>query len=250
MTLHPALEAGIPAEIFRMFRAAFKNNAYQMGRGQLKLYSDCDSRSFSSDQLALITLMQFAEQLTDQQVADAIRSRTGWKYALELKPLDPKFDASILSDFRQRLVTGECESQRLDELLEQFKQQGRMKTRGQAKTDLTSVLETIQLLNRIENIGETLRRALNHLAIAAPEWLLAQASPDWFDRYGTLLERYRIPKKTDLQQLTVTIGQDGQHLLSALDAPHTPEWLRQAPSVKVLRSLWAQQYDFEGKKPI
>ncbi len=134
-----------------------------------------------------------------------------------------------------------------EKLLDQFKQPSLIKARRQAVTKPAHVLETTQLLNRNEEMGETLRRALNHLAIAAPEWLLTQVGPDWFDRYGTLFEQYRPPKKTDLQQLNLTIRRDGQHLLSALDAPHTPKWLRQVPSVELLRSVWAHQYEIEGK---
>ena len=34
--------------------------------------------------LALVTLMQFSENLTDRQAADAVRGRIDWKYALGL----------------------------------------------------------------------------------------------------------------------------------------------------------------------
>ena len=259
MTLHSALEWVIPTGVARVTRAAFLNgNVYKMMRDRLEeLFTDSDRRTqfradycshFSSGQLALITVMQFVEQLTDRQAAEAVRSRRDWQYALELKPTYSKFDASELNKFRQRLIAGGAESQLLDNLVEQFKQRGWIKTKRQSATDLPQVLETIRILNRIESVGETLRYALNHLAIAAPEWLLTQVSPDWFDRYGTLFEQYRLPKKTDLQQLTLIIGRDGQYLLSALDAPHTPEWLRQVPSVEMLRSVWVQ-YDLEGKNP-
>ncbi len=48
--------------------------------------------------LALITIMQFVEGLTDRQAADAVRSRIDWKYALGLDLIDPGFDFSVLSD--------------------------------------------------------------------------------------------------------------------------------------------------------
>jgi transposase len=54
--------------------------------------------------LALVTVMQFAETLTDRQAADAVRGRIDWKYALSLELTDEGFDASVLSEFRSRLV--------------------------------------------------------------------------------------------------------------------------------------------------
>src|SRR5438105_13785944 len=53
--------------------------------------------------LALVTLFQFMEGLTDRQAADAVRSRMDWKDALSLELTDPGFDHTVLSEFRSRL---------------------------------------------------------------------------------------------------------------------------------------------------
>src|SRR5512135_397664 len=53
--------------------------------------------------LALVTVMQFAEDLSDRRAADAVRGRIDWKYALGLELDDPGFDFSVLSEFRGRL---------------------------------------------------------------------------------------------------------------------------------------------------
>jgi len=57
-------------------------------------------------QVAVVTLLPFAENLSDRQAADAVRSRIDWKYLLGLELTDPGFDFRILSEFRQRLL--EC----------------------------------------------------------------------------------------------------------------------------------------------
>jgi transposase len=64
-----------------------------------------------------VTLLQFAENLSDRRAADAVRGRIDWKYLLGLEPTDPGFDASVLSEFRGRLVAGGAEEQLLDTLL-------------------------------------------------------------------------------------------------------------------------------------
>jgi transposase len=78
----------------------------------------------------------------------------------------------VLSEFRQRLLDGGLEQEMLDLMLTRFKASGLLKTRGQQRTDSTHVLASIRVLNRLENVGETLRAALNSLATAAPEWLI------------------------------------------------------------------------------
>lgn len=68
---------------------------------------------------------------------------------------------------------------------------------------------------------------------------------DWFDLYGARFEQYRLPtQKAEQEQLALTIGIDGHHILSALYDPQTPQELRQIESVEILRQVWVQQYTF------
>ncbi len=68
--------------------------------------------------LALITIMQFREQLSDRQAAEAVRARIDWKYLLGLELSDPGLHFSVLSEFRDRLLAGSAEVLLLDKLLE------------------------------------------------------------------------------------------------------------------------------------
>src|SRR5499425_3056852 len=68
--------------------------------------------------LALVTVMQFRETLADRQAAEAVRARIDWKYLLGLELMDPGFDFSVLSEFRDRLLAGKAEALLLDKLLE------------------------------------------------------------------------------------------------------------------------------------
>src|SRR5216684_3798501 len=49
--------------------------------------------------LALVTVLQAIEGLTDRQAAEAVRTRIDWLYALALPLDDPGFDYTILTDF-------------------------------------------------------------------------------------------------------------------------------------------------------
>ena len=107
--------------------------------------------------LALVTILQFAEGLSDRQAVNAVRSRIDWKYALRLELTDPGFDASVLSEFRTRLITGEAESLLFDTLLTWCHEHQLIKARGRQRTDSTHILAAVRALNRLEVVGETLR---------------------------------------------------------------------------------------------
>ena len=141
--------------------------------------------------LALVTVMQFRENLSDRQAADAVRSRIDWKYLLGLKLTDVGFDFSVLSEFRKRLIENKQENLLLDKLLLCCKENGLLKARRQQRTDATRVLASIRKLNRLELVGETMRAALNELATVEPDWLSAIAPDEWYVRYERRVETYR-----------------------------------------------------------
>jgi Transposase DDE domain/Transposase domain (DUF772) len=187
--------------------------------------------------------MQFAEGLSDRQAADAVRSCIDWKYALSLELSDPGFDHTVLSEFRTRLVGGQAERLLLDTFLARVRERGLLNVRGRQRTDSTHVLAAIRALNRLELVGETLRHALNSLAVVAPAWLQAQAPAAWLDRYGRRMENYYLPQTASAREApAATIGADGRQLLRAVEAAADLPWLREVAAVQTLRQVWAEQY--------
>jgi transposase len=134
--------------------------------------------------LARVTVLQFAENLTDRQAAAAVRARIDWQYALRLELTDDGFDCSVLSEFGQRRIANGAEARRFEVMLTGFQERELLKAGGKQRTDSTHILATVGELNRIEFVGETRRAALNDLATVAPEWLRAGVPGDGFKRYG------------------------------------------------------------------
>jgi transposase len=164
-----------------------------------------------------------------------------------LELTDPGFDGSSLSEFRTRLITGAAEYLLFDTLLVWCRDHRLVKARGRQRTDSTHILAAVRALNRIEVVGETLRHALNTLAVVAPTWLRAVSHPDWRDRYTRRAEDDRLPTtQTARTALTLTIGHDGWQLLAAVDHAEAPPWLREVPVVAILRRVWMQNYLWDG----
>jgi len=187
--------------------------------------------------------MQYMENYTDRQAAEAVRVRIDWKYALSLDLTDPGVDCSVLSEFRARLIAAKQADGLLQRVLELCQQRGWLKARGKQRTDSTHVLAAIRTINRLECVGETLRAALNSLAVVVPDWLREQVPTTWYERYASRVEEYQLPKEaTQRQALAEPIGADGWPLLNALYAAHTPRGVREVPAVERLRQVWIQQY--------
>jgi transposase len=254
MSLRPESIGEIPAETARVARAAFpKGTVATRLRDEFSaLYQDEDFRTLYPTRgqpglapwrLALVTILQFLEHLSDRQAADAVRARIDWKYALGLELTDPGFHFSVLTEFRARLVTGKAEHLLLDKMLERFKARGLVKARGKQRTDSTYVLAAVHDLSLLELVAETLRAALDDLAAVVPDWLRAVARPAWFERYGRRIEEYRLPTSQDKREaLALEVGADGFVLLDALDDQGAPAAARAVPMVGTLRDVWRVHY--------
>jgi transposase len=254
MSMRPRVLAEVPEQTAVVARAAFRKPTLAMRvRDELgEVFADGafidafgirGKPGISPGHLAMVTVMQFAENLTDRQAADAVRGRIDWKYCLGLDLTDPGFDFSVLSQFRTRLVTHDLEGMAFEILLDRLVELGLVTARGRQRTDATHVVAAVRDLNRLEMVGETLRAALEALAAAAPQWLTSQIDAEAIKRYGTRIDEWRLPKdQAGRQKLAVQVGRDGYRLLKAVADRRAPAWLREIPAVDVLRQVWIQQY--------
>lgn len=185
----------VPEETARIARAIFpKGNIYMRLYEALgpiykqadfaDLFSALGQPAIQPVRLALVCILQFIEGLTDAQATNAVRTRIDWKYLLGLELTDTGFDPSVLSEFRSRLLNDapsstdymegsvDVEQRLLDSLLMHFRELGLLKAGGRVRTDSTHVLGAVSALNRLQLVIETMRYALNTLAMVAPDWLL------------------------------------------------------------------------------
>lgn len=256
MSLRPQLSIPpVPEDTARLARAACRvGTPCLVLRDQLgTVFTDADfadlyprrgQPAYAPWRLALVTLLQFREGLSDRQAAEAVRARIDWKYLLGLELADPGFDHSVLGEFRVRLLAGEAPGRLLGRVLDTAREGGLLKAAGRQRTDSTHVIAAVRDLNRVELVAETLRAALNAIASAEPDWLRAIALPVWHERYARRIEDMRLPETGPKRDAYVgTVGTDGFHLLDALARTDAPPAAGTLPAVEVLRRVWTRHFE-------
>src|SRR5947209_9003246 len=148
MSLHAQPLEPIPELTSRIAHASFPKGtlAMQLRDALGPIFEDADFAQLFPKRgraaqapwrLAFVTILQALENLPDRQAAEMVRGRLDWKYALSLEIDDEGFDASILPDFRQRLVEHHAEALLLEPILRVCREQGWLKAGGQQRTDST-----------------------------------------------------------------------------------------------------------------
>lgn len=100
MCLHPRSVDPVPEETARVAKAAFpKGTTYMTMRDELgAIFEDEDFAhlfprrgppAMAPWRLALVTIMQFSEGLSDRQTADAVRARIDWNFYDVVKRREP-----------------------------------------------------------------------------------------------------------------------------------------------------------------
>jgi transposase len=199
---------------------------------------------WSPSRLALVTVLQRAENLTDRPAAEAVRTRLDWQYLLGLGLDDPGFDHTVLSEFRGKSAGAGLERAALDALLQRLAADGLVKAGGKQRTDSTHVVAAVAALHRLELAGESVRAALEALTAAHPDWVAQRICvSDFARRYGTPMTSWRPPaSKAKQDELAIAYARDGYALLEAAYDSSSPAWLREIPAVDVLRRVLVQNY--------
>lgn len=221
MSLHPRTSYDIPEETARVATACIPQGHPSLRRADAlgPIFQDHDCAALcptrgppaaAPGRVALLSLLQFAEHLSDRQAAHAVRSRIDWHYLFGREVTAIGCDHTGLSAFRTRLGPHEAVTPLFEGFLRQLQALGLLTAHGRQRTESTHVLAAMSALNRLALVGEAMRAALHSLVEAAPAWLRGQRPPEWYTRYGARLEEYRRPKaNANRHALAETMGADG-----------------------------------------
>jgi transposase len=250
MTLHPRDPFALPTDIAAIGAAVLPStNPYRLVGDQLAdlltdidfapLYTNHGRAAISPALLALVTILQYLEDVPDRQAAELVRVRLDWKYALHLPVTDLGFDFSCLCYFRRRLVTHQQEQALFDLVLARIRSLGLIKQRGKQRTDSIAVVGAVRELSRLELVSETLRLVLRTLEQTAPLWAQRELPASFREQYVRRVQDYRL-SEAERQLALQQTGQDGAWLLERLGT--APPEAAAAAAVGILRHVWEQQY--------
>lgn len=189
--------------------------------------------------LAMVTIFQYTESLTDRQAADQVRNRADWKYALRLPPRYPGFPYSFLCDFRRRVIAHEQSFNVLQTIMTRLQAFGLFEHCGGLPENAVSLVLGCCTASRISDIEDAIRNMFGKLAALYPEWLKRNTLPYWYARYGSLSERTGSDLvEENRERRALALGTDALRLLEIVEGLGDPELM-------ALREYYTLKFQFQ-----
>jgi hypothetical protein len=183
--------------------------------------------------LALVTVLQFFENLGDTDAAASVATRRDWQYALHLPP-GRSFDPLLLLEFRDRALASATGLELLDRLLTRLRRIG-----FPVAMRANELVAAVRDGNRLLLAWRTVAAVVTAAAVASPDWLATILSAPRRQAYaaGPPPPPRRAAAREDLAR---EIGVDGFRLLDAADHDQRGG---QLPEIALLRHIWRWQYE-------
>ncbi len=250
------MEPTVPETTARVARHAFsRSNPYRAAGDHIReAYADLELAEMpqppatpSNAVLALVTVLQHVEGLSDREAAEAVRTRVEWKYALHLPLHFPGFDVTALADFRRRLMAHTPAHPCFERLVHRLGELGLRADDGEAAPTTARVLTGIATGNRFPLLVQTMQLVLQALQDSAPDWLRDTAPARWQEWY--LRPSWALHAADDLEHrltLAHAVAQDGFQLLDKLAAEDAPGGASALGELELMRHVWAWQFQRHG----
>lgn len=191
-------------------------------------------------QPALLTIIQYNEELTNVQMLEAVRSRFDLKYALHLPLSSPGTALSTLCEFHQALFTDPTRQRFMQNLLDRAVDLGLLSSQGE-RLEARQVLATICAVSQLAEVTKAMHQALEALAVVDPEWLRKITRPYWYDRYKRC-SRLATTSFNDTRwhEQTQEILGDMQYLLQAIEQRNSQQ-LAALPEIQHITRILQEQ---------
>jgi hypothetical protein len=178
-------------------------------------------------------ILKEADDLTDEQVLDALEFNIQWQHALGVEPATAHVCEKTLHNFRHKLL----ENERAQGVFNQvtgamMKMDGLSAVRQ--RLDSTHVISNIAVLTRLGVLTETVTNFLRELRKEGPE-KLAKLDADYAKRYLDREGYFADAKREQAQRRLPVVAQDLYALVRAFEADATvKQWASYALLVRVL----------------
>lgn len=202
--------------------------------------------TLSLSRLALATSFQLAEDISDNQAAEATFQRLDWKFALFLPVKHPGLSERELCGFRQGLLSTSQGLREFGLLLIELKKLGLFPLSTHFLAEPQTELNHICQVTLLYALKVQIKEALGMLVSLAPDWLVQHVSPHWYERYST--QRFNpgsAPVNGNLTHEANRLGMDVWHLLDVLVREDTGD-LAHKPEIQSLIRLFQNQFALDG----
>ena len=247
----------IPENTIRAARASYgRGNVYlRLGDQLNELLSkiDSDLLSLRSDGyagplLAVLTLIQYVEGLTDVEFTESLHGRVDLRYALHLPTPGPRFDPFTLCAFRQRALKDHQYYLLLTEIFKVvYPELGPEEFHNDLK--ICEIVKSICEDTMRASVVEAMFHAIEALSANHFTWLRQVALPHWYERYNNSLLMVGSGRSIRQKEYTPDdLRDDIEHLLNAAGQVEAKQ-INTVPEVKTLRRMWDQLLHYQPEDP-
>lgn len=252
MLLRPFPLPPVPSDTARAAKAMFgEGNAYiKLGEhinelfqptGQVIHETPCEKPAWTNI-LPILVALQFAEELTDRQMFEALRTRVDLKYALHLPMNYPAPPPNFLCEYRQQLRADSARQQAFQIVLDGIARFGLLHSDRERPSSALEVIDEVCTSNRLDMVAEAMLQALESMATTNAEWLRQVARPHWYMRYSRQTNMQTWPSDKEKWEAGVlAVGADIQYLLAEVENSQLPT-LASLSEVQRLRQVWEEQF--------
>jgi hypothetical protein len=212
--------------------------------GQIPIEIDTEADSVFRTHIfpALLTVFQYLEELSSEQVLDAVRNRLDLKYALRLPVNGPGISLTTLCEYHRIQFMMQEHQDIISILLDHLVKEGYLNQGTEPRLTAHKVLTTICTMCQLNEVTKSMYQALETLAMLYPEYLRQITLPYWYDRYnrGTrkVVLSFSDPK---WHTRAMDIVNDIRYLLEVIDRLPDPN-LGELPEIKRIRQIMGKQF--------
>ena len=159
-------------------------------------YSDVGRNGRSPSFLAMVTLLQWKESLSDDETVKAVNTRLDWKIALHLEVAAKDiFEASTLCVFRKRLIENDKMCIIFDTLLNQIKKKGFIRDHAKQRIDATHVVKHLNRISTTDLLYRAVKWVVIEIGKADPEYYNKIIPDDIQERYSKDFSSFGLSKE-------------------------------------------------------
>lgn len=187
--------------------------------------------------LAVLTIIQYVEELSDLELAGSLQQRVDLRYALHLPTPGPGFDPYLPCTFRFKVLTEQRYQSLFEEIFKKLYPEI-ASNHGSKSPDTMHVVKAICANTIRAFIVKSMFRCIEALSANYFHWLRQIALPHWYTRYGHSWMMVGSGASTQQKELTLEeVAGDIEHLLNEASQSSSLE-INELSEIKILRSVW------------